>query len=501
MNSWGKGDSSPRDRFDLDFQEVHSGVNPVDVRYHDRILARIRLRDSKGQTEFRPIQVWKLTPLGVELVQDPLEQGFQKGDPVDLEITLAGQRTSFEGLVVDLVRSNESIQLLGIRLSRRRVEDLPRDDRRNAVRWLCSDEFFPTCVAPTPGRFDDFVYFQIRDVSSEGLQLVCSLRNKFLLAGMRLRLTAVFPMGSVTNLQVEITRIGITSIGGRDKLVVGSRFVELSSFARQAIGQYLVQFSDVESLEELRAAGLAPNTVALGVDFYNLKSEQDYFEVLELRRMAHELDGNLRESVSALEMGNIDDARARIVVGKFHGKVVATARIRYNELDEPLEHEAYVNWPKELPRRDQIIEVSRVATHPDFRRDNLLAALFRFTCHNCVQPERPYMVMSCLDRMVPFYRKIGFRTTGLRHTEPIWKDDRVLNVMMSDITDMVLGRDVNPIYWNLIWKELAFLLIEQQSVTPSGMDKVRLMLYKAMSPFANIGMSFRRPKRSKKPKS
>jgi hypothetical protein len=312
---------------------------------------------------------------------------------------------------------------------------------------------------------------------------------------MRLHLTAVFPMGSVAAIQVEITRVGITSIGGRDRLVVGSRFVELSAYARQTIGQYLVQFSDVESLEQLRLAGLAPKTLSLGVDFYNLKSEEDYLEVLELRRLAHSLDGNLRREVSAIEMGDMDDARARIVVGKFRGRVVATARIRYNELDEPLEHEAHVPWPKELPRRDQIIEVSRVATHPDFRRNNLLAALFRFTCHNIVQPERPWLVMSCLDHMVSYYEKIGFRKTGLRHTEPIWKDDRVLNVMIVSITEMVLGRGVNPIYWNLIWKELALLLIEQRAVTPTGMDRIRLLIYKAIGPLAGAFFLFRRPRR------
>ena len=494
MQSKEPEDSTRRSKFDADFRAIHSVVHPSDIRDTDRVLGRIRLRDVAND-DFVSIRVWKLSPLGVELVQPDGAKRFNKGDLVDLEITLAGQRTRFEGLVVDLVQSTESVELLGIRLSRRRVADSPTDDRRHATRWLCSDEFLPTCMAPTPGRFDDFAYFQIRDISNEGMQLVCSLRNKFLIGGMRLRMVAVFPMGSVTNLQVEITRVGITSIGGKDKLVVGVRFVELSAFARQAIGQYLIQFGDVESLETLRTADLAPKSVSLGIDFYILKNEHDYKEVLELRRLSHTLDGNLKHSVEAIDMGDINDARARIVVGKYRGKTVATARVRYNELDEPLEHEAYVVWPKELPRRDQIIEVSRVATHPDYRRNDLLAALFRFSCQNCVQPERPWVVVSCLDHMVGFYEKIGFRKTGLRHTEPIWKDDRVLNIMIVNISEMVLGRDVNPLYWNMLWKDLADLLIEQQAVSPTGMDKVRLLVYRSLAPAVDLLTSLRRPKR------
>ena len=498
MESSGSVNLTLRNKFKLDIGEIHSDVYPIDIRDSDRVLARIRPRENDSEREYQPIQVWKLSPLGIELLQSPGGTSYSKGDLIDLEITLAGQRTSFEGLVVDLVCTTENIEFLGIRLSRRMASPESVDEKRRAHRWSCSDEFFPTCMAPTPGRFDDFVYFQIRDISHEGLQLVCSLRNKFLITGLRLKLIAVFPMGSVTSLQVEITRVGITSIGGRDKLVVGSKFIELSDFARQSIGQYLVQFSDVDSLEALRAVGLAPRSVALGVDFYNLKSEEDYFEVLKLRKLSHELDGNLKEQVDTLDMGDMSDATSRIVVGKFRGKIVATARIRYNELDEPLEHEAHVTWPKELPRRDQIIEVSRVATHPNFRRNDLLAALFRFACQNVVQPERPWVVMSCLDRMVPFYTKIGFRQTGIRHTEPLWREDRVLNVLIVNISDMVLGRGVNPIYWNYLWRGLASLLIEQRAVSPTGMDNARLMFYRALGPLVNFTFHFRRPRQTRK---
>ena len=502
MESWEGIGYSPRNSRDLDFKEIHSDVRPADIRIHDRILARIRKRDEQG-SEYVSIQVWKLSPLGVELVQPENAVQLQKGDAVDLEITLVGQRNRFEGLVVDLIRGNEDIHLIGIRLAKRGGEELPGANRRRATRWICGDEFFPTCVAPTPGRFDDFIYFQIRDISNEGLQLVCSMRNKFLLPGMRLRLTAVFPMGSSASIQVEITRISIGSVGGRDRLVVGSKFIELSDFAKQTIGQYLIQFSDVESLEELRLAGMAPKSLSLGVDFYNLKTEADYLEVLELRKQAHMLDGNLKYEISASDMGDINDARARIVVGKYHDKIIATARIRYNDVDEPLEHEAHVVWPKELPRRDQVIEISRLATHPDFRRNDLLAALFRFACQNLFsQSDRPWLVISCLDQMVPFYEKLGFKRTGIRHTEPLWRDDRVLNVMIVNISEMVLGRRVNPFYWNLIWKEAAALLIEQESVDPNGMDKVRLLLYKAIAPLSDLLLLFKRPKarKSNKPK-
>jgi hypothetical protein len=485
---------SRRNAYQLDFSDIHAIIDPADIRGHERILARIRKRGTEGP--FEEIRVWRLSPLGVELIADPKLGPFEKGDPIDLELIVSGQRTTFEGLVVDLVLSGENTKVLGVRLSKKIGSSIPGVDRRVGERWICSDEFLPTSVAPTPGRFDDFMYFQVRDVSAEGLQLSCSLRNKFLIPGMKMSLTAVFPMAQVVQLEVEVVRVGISAFAGRDRLVVGTKFRSLGDHAKAVIGQYILQFSNVDTLADLRRAGLVPKSVSQGVDFYNLKSEEDYRAVLELRYLAHTADGNLKEGATSESLADINDARSRIVVGKYKGRAVATARIRFNELDEPLEHEEYIEWPKTLPRRDQIIEVSRVATHPDFRRNDLLAALFRYSYLNLVQRDRPWIVISCLDNMVPFYRKIGFVHTGLRHREPLWKDDKVLNIMIINTFELIVGRGVSPFYWNLMWRDVAQYLSAESVIEPTGIDRARMVAYRAVGPFASIALFVRRISRA-----
>ena len=487
---------SRRSEFEFDFGTIHQSIEPADIREAERILARIRKRDGDGSYE--AIRVWKLSPLGVELAAEA--HAFKKGDLIDLELVVSGQRTLFEGLVVDLVHNNESITILGIRLSRKLTTSVPSSERRTAERWLCSDEFLPTCVAPTPGRFDDFMYFQVRDVSAEGLQLSCSLRNKFLIPGMRIALTTVFPMAQVIQLDVEVVRVGIASFGGRDRLVVGTRFRSITDQAKTILGQYILQFSNVETLADLKKQGLAPKSVSAGIDFYNVRTEEDYRAALELRFIAHAADGNIREDMTPEDLADINDARSRIIVGKYKGRVVATTRILFNTIDEPMEHEAFVEWPKTLPRRDQIAESSRTAIHPDFRRNDLLGALFRFVYLTGAQGDRPWVVMSCLDHMVPFYRKLGFKTTGLRHTEPQWKDDRYLNIMIANIHELTVGRGVNPFYWNLMWRDVALYFSAQGVVDASGIDKVRLMVYKGLGPVSTLAlqlMRLTRPRLSK----
>ena len=470
-----------RSRFDLDFSEIHDPLLPADIRKQDRVIARIRKRDSDDT--YREIQVWKLSPLGVELVNDPAHPS-KKGERIDLEITIAGQRTYFEGLIVDLVLQNEDISLLGIRISNRAHSPTQLGEKRRSTRWICSDDFFPTCVCPTPGRYNEYIYFKIRDISKEGLQLSCSLRNKYLIVGTALNLTASFPMVGDVSFAVKITRIGIDSGEGKDQLIVGTEFVELSQSAKNTIGQYLLQFTNAESLTELRADGFFPQSVSRGTDYQFLKSEEDYDQVLDLRLQAHSAGSTIANDLKSADMGDIYDSNSRIVIGKYKGRVIASARIHFNLLEEQMEHERHLIWPTDLPRRDQIFELTRVCTHPEFRSNDLLASMLRFIATTCLQPQRPWVLVSSTDALLPFYEKIGLKRTGLSYDHPVFQGNQ--NVLLSNAYDILLGRSVHPLYWNAIWREVYEYLVEAGVLVPEAMDRARLRAYRLLAPFAAL---------------
>ena len=329
------------------------------------------------------------------------------------------------------------------------------------------------------------MYFQVRDVSATGFRLTCSLRNKFLIPDIPLTLTATFPLIGHIVIPVKVRRIGLTTTHGKDQLEVGVEFTSVDRIARETIGQYLIQFSNVESLETLREMDFIPKSVAKGVDFHYLKSDEDYRRVLALRFEAHTVDGNLASGLTTeKDMGDINDAHARIVVGTYRSSVVATARLRFNDADTPLEHEAFVEWPANLPRREQITEVSRVCTHPDFRRGDLLASMFRFIVDSIIHTERPWVLIGSWPSMVPFYEDIGFKTVGIEHREPLWKDQQIL--MITNLFDMMLGRGVHPVYWNVIWYPLTDRLFDLQRLETTKMDRVRLLIYRSMRPVSRL---------------
>jgi predicted GNAT family N-acyltransferase len=481
-----------RDRFDLDFSDIHASVFPTDIREHDRVIARVRRR-IEGD-EYQEARAWRLSPLGVELVTKGLEDILRKSQKIDLELIIAGHRTTFEGLVVDVVKENSEISLAGIRLSSPKPTLHSEDNQRRSKRWLCGEDFFPTGVSPTPGRFNEYMYFQIRDISREGLQLLCSLRNKYLIPGTQLNLTASFPMVGDLSLSVRVTRVGVTSERDKDYLVVGTEYASLSQNARSIIGQYLLQFGNAESLADLRDAGFFPQSMAKGTDYYFLKSEQDYEQVLKLRLLAHQSGGTVSEQTNMYDMSDRYDSNSRIIVAKYRGQIVASARIHYSPLEEPMEHEQYVEWPTSYPRRDTVFEITRVCTHPNFRSNDLLAGLLKFIATTCIQPQRPWVLISSTDAMVPFYQKIGLILTNLHYEHPVYRGKQ--NILLTNSLDVIRGRSVHPIYWNVIWNDVYHYLVETGILKPEPIDRARLRAYRLIFPFAVLIANIsRRPRK------
>jgi predicted GNAT family N-acyltransferase len=468
----------------MEVNEVHSGVFPADVHAEDNILARIRKR-SDEHIAYEEIQVWRMSPLGIELVPAAKTQQFKKGDPVELEITLIGQRSHYNGLVVNDVVDTDDLVILYVRLSNKPSLQVEGGERRNSDRWLCGDQFLPTCICATPGRFNDFVYFQIRDISSTGIQIACSLRNKFLLIGMNLDLQISLPLVSNISISVKIKRINIRSESGKDYLSIGAEYQEISQNSKNALGQYLIQFGNVSTLDDLRNSKFIPQSMSKGVDFYFLKSEEDYREVLELRLSANAEIGHISPGITVDDMADTYDSRARIVVAKYQGQIIATARMLYNQLEDKLEQEQYVKWPSSLPRKDQVLEMSRAATHKSFRKDDVLATLFGFIAAACALSGREWVVISSTDELVPFYTKLGWKKTELHYEHPTFGNVHQ-NVLMANIYDVLCGKDVHPLYWNLIWKEAAQHVVGSKSFSPKGIDKLRMSIYSSLAPISKF---------------
>ena len=466
-----------RDRFPPSEVRIHGSLQPADIRKDDRVAARIKLGSN-----FLDTQLWRLSPFGIELVMHH-EGAPTKGSETEIELTIEGKTTQFSGVVVDTFQSIPASAdvLVGVRFTSidENQNNSKKIERRKSARWICSEDFYPTAVTPTPGRINDYIYFRIHDISAAGMQMKCSLRNKHLLPEMKLELFAQFPGSESAQIDIVVKRIRIEEEAGKDILSLGVEFENLSPRAKQSIGQYLMQFSSTATPKEIRASGFEVTSVALGTEFYFLKTQADYNEVLELRKLVHIRDGNITPSTSAVEMGDINDSRSRIIVGKINGSVVATARLRYNESDAPLEHEAHLEWPSDFPRRDQIVEISRAATHPDYRRGDLFTALWKYMATYALQKQRPYVLIGSTEPLKNFYKKCGFKETGHSHGEEIWTIQQY--IMICNLHEAVLGKNTHPLYWNQLYAPIVERAIEAGIVSPNELDNIRMSAFRKLN--------------------
>ncbi len=327
------------------------------------------------------------------------------------------------------------------------------------------------------------------------MRLITSLRNKFLVKGMTLDCVASFPFISQLPLKMAIENVRLTTENGKDFLSVGVSLKKLNHQERQIIGQYLVQFGEGVALQDLRRQDLAPRSIAPSLEFSFVKSLEDYREVLDLRLRAYRAAQKIPDCFTADDMADIFDTRSRVVIGKYRGKVIATAALVFNEYYDRMEIEDGVEWPSNLPRRDEMVEIIRACTDPSFRGSDLLIAMFQFMAVAVMQSKRPYVVCGCTHDMIGLYAGIGMDRQDLEYCHSKL-GDAPHTVMLGDVRRAMNGTSVNPIFWNAVWAPATNYMIDTELLDLTAVDRLRMSIYRLCAPIAfMLQRRMRRPRK------
>ncbi|MEK7690857.1 MAG: GNAT family N-acyltransferase, partial [Bdellovibrionota bacterium] len=353
----------------VDAEEIHGKSWAADVRPGESIQAEVVWQGATTPLR-EEVAVWRLSPLGVELA--PTDESelnvIPIGSKVGIHLNLGGVPCQFDGVSVGRRGVEAGRTILGIRWNESvDASRLDGDERRSRERWICGPEFAPTGMASNPARFNDFIYFRVRDVSAGGMQILLSLRNKFVVPGMVFDATISFPMLGQIRARFKVRHTRVTSEAGKDYLAAGVSMVETSQAYLATVGQFLMQFGADVSPVKLREQGFLPLSVVSGVDFSFVRTAAEYQEVLQLRLGAYASAGKVKSDRKPEQMGDEFDSRARILIGRHRGKVVASMRLMYHSSDDQLEHEQFVALPDDFPAREEAVEITRVCTDPEYR--------------------------------------------------------------------------------------------------------------------------------------
>jgi predicted GNAT family N-acyltransferase len=462
--------------------DLHGSILPEETRPGEPIRGNIYFKDASGKRVGVPVRIWKLSPLGVEIVRDEQLGPVVEGTSVDLELSIGLAQSSLNGLVVASRHHEKGHELIGIRLCARENENWDGGDRRENRRWSCSPEFGPTGVTANPGRFNDFIFFKVLDISSSGMLFFTSLRNKFLVPGMRLEVSLSMPMVGLIQTTVEIINVRINTVNEKEGLSVGVKFHNISKQVRRALAQYVFQFGPPGSIADLKKSGLELERGNNAVEFKYVRTESEYQQVLELRKLAYGSAGKLssEESVS-----DIYDSRSRIVIGVYRGRVVASTRLIYNELDDKMEHEEFVQFPEDFPRKDEICEITRVCTHPDFRGSDILMGLFRYVAITVIQSHRKYILGCATEELLPLYRRLGFKAIGMSYKHAALNNIEH-HIILGDVAAGLSGKGVNPIAWNIVWGDVVDYATNRDLLEFDPLSDIRVGFYRLFKPLSRL---------------
>jgi hypothetical protein len=459
--------------------EVHGEIAPADVRPGDPVAAAVVVR---GVAEPIPARVWALSPLGVQLVCPPALQSLPAGEAVGVTLRMGGEESRLRGVALERAEDRGQA-LLGVRWCE---PDRPaQGEARGARRWLCSADYLPSGVFANPVRYSDFVHFRVCDISRDGMQLLTSLRNKFLVPGLRFEAVCTFPMVGQLTLAFEVVHARVVEHGGKQHLGVGVRTRARDRRASELIGQYLLQFGAEVTPEALRAQGFRVRSSTPAFDFGWVRTEDEYRQVLELRRRTFVDAGLVGPQTRAEELGDASDARSRILIAKHRGRVVGTIRVTYSDgPEQPFQLEPYFAQAPGAPPREQVVESSKVCTEPSWRGGDLFYVLVRLAALATIQAGRRYMLMSCADELLGLYSRLGFRQLGVRFTHP--KVGVQAHLLLGDIPDLVAGRGINPVVWNVAAGYELWRFAQRAGLVPGGpareLRMLGLRLFKPLAP-------------------
>ncbi len=160
-------------------------------------------------------------------------------------------------------------------------------------------------------------------------------------------------------------------------------------------------------------------------------------EVLLLRLQAAQFDGRLRHIHNPEQLRDDFDQDALHINLILRNQLVASGRLVFLRGD-PLRSEinkSLVPLPELLMSDPGMVEISRVCTHPDFRRGHLLTLLLSECARQAFQRGGHWLLGYCVGSLVPVYQRFAGEQLPFSGKHPLYegKDSFVVRIPLDKV--------------------------------------------------------------------
>ncbi|MDQ3002545.1 MAG: GNAT family N-acetyltransferase [Fibrobacterota bacterium] len=471
--------------------------NRVNERELEHIPAWISLETGSKIKSSKdiPVHLWDYSPFGFAITFPFSESGCTSpkvGDLAKLKFDFG------DGiLTADCIVKNSSIvkNTLRIGLSRR---DLARrykfENRVGAPHGEClrlPEKSDIRAEVRNPILFAEWATFELCGVQT-GFQLDFISRdaNLPLFFGQKLELRFVMPTTGNPVFRGEV--IFLERVPG-NALKVRLKTLSITSALANDLAEALAFEADITP-GMLKRFGFPTRFLKRRITFRFLETMEEYAQVLALRRSAYVDAGKKSGETQPEDMSISKDKNSRILCAYHDETLVACAAITFpTREDEVLRSESSFpngKYPIPHPPKSELVEVNSLCTHKEYRRGDLLQAMFEQLARIFMLSGRTCIMNLVESSLLPIYLGIGFEDTGktcdfLGRTHHLIRVER--QVCMT-------ARRIGMLRWNLLYGDLMEDILKRGMLPLGPFDRLRLKLMLTLKPFAKrwVGSKYER---------
>lgn len=389
----------------------------------DNVVATIYIEDLKISGH-----IIDLNPHGFGIVTDGA-LNFIKLKPCRLVVsTKKDKEFAVNGTLIHKTSLKNGLAKIGISI----VKNHSSQYKRTEDRIPLDKDFTPTAFAKHPILFDQDMYFSIINLSSEGFCLRTSLSNKFIFENMNVDINLVLPQIGCIPCQINIKNVSVSN----NSYQINASY-KPSEKSHELISRYLM-LTHKFSPKILRNLGFSLKT-ALNGRFENA-GHHELNEIFNLRHKAYGQKKDLIAEMSPLDLKDRFDENAKHIIYKVNEKIVAAARIVFNQNDSKnTEIFGKYNAPIENKLMEkQFVEVSKFCIDSNYSNTDIFKRLVLQCVKTAFESNSDCIVAVVEKPLIPIYRKIGLENIG----DPIFYEahNTFLYPMCGVIKEM-LARD------------------------------------------------------------
>ncbi len=209
--------------------------------------------------------------------------------------------------------------------------------------------------------------------------------------------------------------------------------------------------------EVLKSYGFQIRRFKNQLAFIFVSTQEEYSQVLMLRRNAYVQAGKCELSTSPEQMTSLHDPQSRILAVYHNKEMVASMTMNFgqNGLTNFRSEELFPanKYPVAVPPKDSMIEVYSACTHKDYRGGDLFHGLIEQASRTLLLSNRDWIITLVTNKLWIFYQRMGFKKIGA--SVRIQQLNNIEHHLILIHRNAVLyGSGMNIMDWNYFYGDL-----------------------------------------------